>query len=56
MTERLYNLLPAIYRQRDLLQGEPLRALCAVMEQEFNVLEEDIAQLYDNLFVETSDE
>ncbi|EGJ29290.1 MULTISPECIES: hypothetical protein [Moorena] len=32
-TEGLYNLLPAIYRQRDFAQGEPLRALLAVMEK-----------------------
>ncbi|WP_267876476.1 MULTISPECIES: hypothetical protein [Moorena] len=36
-TERLYNLLPAIYRQRDFAQGEPLRALLAVMEKELQI-------------------
>ena len=31
--ERLYHLLPTLYRRRDLAQGEPLRALLAVLEQ-----------------------
>ena len=32
MPERLYKLLPAFYRVRDVDQGEPLRALLAVIE------------------------
>jgi hypothetical protein len=55
-TERLYNLLPTIYRQRDLDEGEPLRALLAIMEQELQAVEEDIAALYENWFIETCDE
>jgi hypothetical protein len=55
-SERLYNLLPAIYRQRDVAQGEPLRALLAVIEQEFQALEADIEGLYENWFIETCDE
>lgn len=54
-TERLYNLLPAIYRQRDFAQGEPLRALLAVMEKELQIIEADIEGLYDNWFIETCD-
>lgn len=54
--ERLYNLLPAIYRQRDAKQGEPLRALMAVIESELQVLEKDIERLYNNWFIETCDE
>jgi len=52
-TERLYNLLPAIYRQRDTPQGELLRALLAVIEGELQTLEADIDALYDNGFIET---
>lgn len=52
-TERLYGLLPAIYRIRDAEQGEPLRALVAVLAEQLGVLEEDLAQLYDDQFIET---
>lgn len=54
--ERLYNLLPAVYRIRDHHQGEPLRALMAVIEREFLALEEDIEGLYENWFIETCQE
>lgn len=53
LTERLYNLLPAVYRQRDLEQGQPLRALMSVLESELQILERDIDGLYDDAFVET---
>lgn len=55
-TDRLYNLLPAFYRQRDVAEGEPLRALLAIIEQEVDLLTEDIAGLYENWFIETCDE
>src|SRR5689334_17592689 len=51
--QRLYELLPAIYRIRDLEQGEPLRALLAVIADEVGVLEENLDQLYDDQFIET---
>lgn len=51
--ERLYNLLPAIYRMRDAERGEPLRALMAVLQGEFGRLVADIDGLYDDWFVET---
>lgn len=54
--DRLYSLLPAIYRVRDAAEGEPLRALMAVMERELELLESDIDRLYDNWFIETCDE
>lgn len=54
--ERLYRLLPAIHRLRDAEQGEPLRALLAVVEHELEALEADSARLYDNWFIETCDE
>jgi len=55
-TERLYGLLPAVYRLRDADQGEPLRALLGVIESELQLVEGDIARLYDNWFIETCDE
>ncbi len=54
--ERLYNLLPTIYRVRDTLQGEPLRALVDALESEFRIVEQDIDALYDNWFIETCDD
>lgn len=54
--ERLYGLLPAIYRVRDHQRGEPLRALLGVIETEFDRVEEDIEGLYDNWFIETCEE
>jgi hypothetical protein len=51
--KRLYELLPAIYRIRDAEQGEPLKALFAVLAEQMGVLEEDLAQLYDDQFIET---
>ncbi|MGI0493684.1 hypothetical protein ACN4EG_18030 [Alkalinema pantanalense CENA528] len=51
--DRLYSLLPALYRQRDIAEGEPLRALLAAVESEFRIIEQDITDLYDNWFIET---
>src|SRR5260221_3659245 len=51
--ESLYTLLPAIYRIRDAEQGEPLKALLAVIAEQVAVAEENLAQLYDDQFIET---
>jgi hypothetical protein len=51
--ERLYDLLPAIYRIRDAEQGEPLRELLGMFAREFAALEENVDQLYDDQFIET---
>lgn len=56
MTDRLYNLLPAIYRIRDSAEGQPLQALLAVIESELQSLEADIDGLYDDWFIETAAE
>jgi hypothetical protein len=52
--DRLYELLPAIYRLRDAEQGYPLQALLRVIAEQVTVVEEDIDQLYENWFVETA--
>ncbi len=52
--DRLYELLPVVYRQRDAERGYPLRALLGVIAEQVNVVEGDIAQLYENWFIETS--
>jgi hypothetical protein len=49
----LYDLLPAVYRQRDVDQGYALRDLLRVIAEQVNAVEDDIAQLYENWFVET---
>jgi hypothetical protein len=50
---RLYRLLPALYRLRDAERGEPLRALLALLEGEFDLVEGAIAGQYDDWFIET---
>ena len=52
--ERLYALLPQIHRLRDAEQGSPLRDLLDLFAQELQAIEENIAQLYDDQFIETS--
>lgn len=51
--EALYRLLPAVHRLRDADEGGPLKALVAVLAREGAVVEENIEQLLDNLFIET---
>jgi hypothetical protein len=54
--DRLYELLPAIYRIRDAEQRYPLQALLRVIAEQVNVVEDDIGQLYENWFIETAEE
>ncbi|HEY2069692.1 MAG TPA: hypothetical protein VGG48_09085 [Rhizomicrobium sp.] len=51
--DRLYDLLPVVHRLRDAERGYPLRALLAVIAEQAGVIENDIAQLYENWFIET---
>jgi hypothetical protein len=53
---RLFDLLPAIYGLRDAEQGGPLRALLEVLQEQADVLDADISELYANWFIETCDE
>ncbi|NML46857.1 hypothetical protein HHL11_24140 [Ramlibacter sp. G-1-2-2] len=52
--DRLYALLPAIHRLRDAERGYPLKALLQVIAEQVNLVEDDIAQLYENEFIETA--
>jgi hypothetical protein len=52
-TNRLYELLPAVHRLRDANRGYPLRALLQVISEQVNIVDADIARLYENWFVET---
>lgn len=51
--DRLFQLLPATYRQRDSERGWPLRSLLRVIATQVDVVEQDMQQLYDNWFIET---
>ena len=51
--QSLYALLPAIHRIRDASQDGVLQELLTIVAEQLNAIEEDIDQLYDNLFVET---
>jgi hypothetical protein len=53
--DTLLRLLPAIYRIRDAGQmpPEPLRALFSAFAEEIAAMEENVEQLYDDLFIET---
>ncbi|TAH49031.1 MAG: hypothetical protein EYC68_18010 [Chloroflexota bacterium] len=53
--DRLYELLPVIYRMRDAEQAYPLRALLRVIGEQVDVVENDMAQLYENWFIETAE-
>jgi len=54
--DHLLDLLPDIYRIRDIEQGGPLRNLLKIIAGQVSVLEEDNAKLYDDLFIETCSE
>src|SRR5436190_11177549 len=51
--DRLYQLLPAVYRLRDADRGYPLRGLLRVISEQVNLVDADIAGLYENWFIET---
>src|SRR5689334_16727614 len=54
--DRLYELLPAIYRMVDTEEGYSLRDLLRVIAEQVNIVEDDISRLYDNWFIETCDD
>jgi len=54
--DRLYELLPTIYRMRDYERGEPLKALLRIISEQVNLVEDDITQLYENWFIETCED
>ncbi|HUR35920.1 MAG TPA: hypothetical protein VM032_19085 [Vicinamibacterales bacterium] len=52
----LFDLLPTVHRVRDAAHGDQLRTLLTVIGREVQLVEDDIARLYDNWFIETCDE
>lgn len=53
--KNLYDLLPAIYRERDAELGKPLEAVMGVISEQVRVIEDNIDDLYENWFIETCD-
>jgi hypothetical protein len=53
--DKLYGLLPAHLRERDEMEGGPLRALLRLVERQADLVDADIDQLHDNAFIETSE-
>jgi hypothetical protein len=49
----IIGMLPALYRTRDEEQGGDLSDLLSVVADQLALLEEDLAQLYDDQFIET---
>jgi hypothetical protein len=54
--KHLYDLMPAVYRLRDADAGGPLQALLSVIAEQTSVVEGNLEQLYDDLFIETCDD
>ncbi|KPC52481.1 hypothetical protein [Amantichitinum ursilacus] len=52
----LFARLPAFYAERDAALGGPLRALLDIIATQGDLVEQDIARLYDNWFIETCDD
>lgn len=51
--QKLYDLLPAIYRIRDSEHGGPLKEYLSIIAEQLGVLEENLEQFYDDQFIET---
>lgn len=51
--DRLYELMPVLYRERDEQQGYPLRELLRIITEQADIVHTDIARLWDNFFIET---
>ncbi|MCK2242813.1 MULTISPECIES: hypothetical protein [unclassified Crossiella] len=54
--DRLFQLLPGVYRRRDAERGGQLRALLDVITEQADLLDADLDLLYRNWFIETSQE
>src|SRR5712692_11512538 len=50
---RLYNLMPVVYRERDEREGSPLRDLLRLVTEQADIVHADIQLLWDNFFIET---
>jgi hypothetical protein len=53
--DRLYNLMPVLYRELDEKEGLLLRDLLRIVTEQADIVHSDIQLLWDNFFIETSD-
>ena len=53
-TDSLYELLPAVYRERDAERGKPLEALLRIVQGQADLVEDDIRRLWESFFVVTA--
>ncbi len=53
--ENIYRLLPAIHRLRDEEGDGALKALISIIAEQAGMMEDDVAALYRNWFIETCD-
>ncbi|HKE56539.1 MAG TPA: hypothetical protein VKB46_07555, partial [Pyrinomonadaceae bacterium] len=51
--DRLFNLMPVVYRERDEQEGFPLRDLLGLVTEQADIVSADIQLLWDNFFIET---
>src|SRR6185503_18981452 len=51
--DRLFNLMPTLYRERDAQEGFPLRDLLSLVTEQADIVNSDIQLLWDNFFIET---
>lgn len=51
--QRLYELMPVVYRERDEREGFPLRDLLRLVTEQADTVHSDIQLLWDNFFIET---
>jgi hypothetical protein len=52
-SNRLYELMPTVYRERDEREGYPLRDLLRLVTEQSDIVHSDIQLLWDNFFIET---
>jgi hypothetical protein len=51
--DRLFNLMPTVYRERDEQEEFPLRGLLGLVTEQADIVQDDIQLLWDNFFIET---
>lgn len=51
--DRLFELLPAVYREQDADNNGSLQALLRIITSQVDVVEQDVAGLWNDLFIET---
>ena len=51
--DRLYELMPVLYREHDEQQGFPLRELLRIITEQADIVHNDISGLWDDFFIET---